>query len=186
MAPRKQVTGGGLLRRGGARVAIGRGGWVGELRRPTAELPRGSARAEESCSGGSAAASSSPGLRMNGGAGLGKLGRERARERGEHVVELPRMLMRAIDGGPGCCAARATAAARWQPRGGSGRRGEGRGGPARGQGRWRRSSATRGRQHEAKAKLELVGGDPERRAGGARHRRRERAERDRHGKKTGT
>ena len=110
------MTGGGLLRRDGARVAIGRGGWVGELRGPTAELPRGSARAEESCSGGSAAASSSPGLRMNGGAGLGKLGRERARERGERVVELPGVLMRAIDEGLVCCAARATAAARWQPR----------------------------------------------------------------------
>jgi len=135
VAPWKQVTGGGLLRRGGARVAIGRGGWVGELRGPTVELSRGSAQAEESCSGGSAAASSSPGLRMNGGAGLGKLGRERARERGERVVELPGMLMRAIDGGPGCCAARATAAARWQPREASAEAWRWKGAPAR----WQRA-----------------------------------------------
>ena len=31
-------------------------------------------------------------------------------------MELPGVLMRAIDEGPGCCAARATAVARWQPR----------------------------------------------------------------------
>ena len=30
---------------------------------------------------------------MNGGAGLGKLGRERVRERGERVVEFPGVLM---------------------------------------------------------------------------------------------
>ena len=53
---------------------------------------------------------------MNGGAGLGKLGRERARERGERVVELPGMLMRAIERSGGLCPGRATAAARWQPR----------------------------------------------------------------------
>ena len=63
-------------------MKIGRGGWVGELRGVEAQLLVWLAWAEESCSGGSAAASSSPGLRMNGGAGLGKLGRERARERG--------------------------------------------------------------------------------------------------------
>jgi hypothetical protein len=165
------VTGGGLLRRDGARVAIGRGGWVGELRGLTVELSRGSLRANESCSGGSAAASSSPGLRMNGGAGLGKLGRERARERGERVVELPGVLMRAIDEGPGCCAARATAAARWQPREASAGRGEGRGGPARRKRASRSWGATRGRQREAKAKLELAGGDPARRRAAWRCRR---------------
>jgi hypothetical protein len=138
------VTGGGLLRRDGARVAIGRGGWVGELRGLTVELSRGSLRADESCSGGSAAASSSPGLRMNGGAGLGKLGRERARERGERVVELPGVLMRAIERSGGLCPGRATAAARWQPRGASGRRGEGRGGPARRKRASRSFYATRG------------------------------------------
>ena len=105
-----------VQRRRGVPVKIGRGGWVGELRGPTVELSRGSAQADGVCSGGPAAASSSLGLRVDGGAGLGSLGRERARERGEHVVELPGVLMHAIDEGPGCCAARATAAARWQPR----------------------------------------------------------------------
>ena len=105
-----------VQRRRGVPVKIGRGGWVGELRGPTVELSRGSAQADGVCSGGPAAASSSPGLRVDGGAGLGSLGRERARERGERVVELPGVLMRAIDEGLGCCAARATAAARWQPR----------------------------------------------------------------------
>ena len=116
-----------VQRRRGVPVKIGRGGWVGELRGPTVELSRGSAQADGVCSGGPAAASSSPGLRVDGDAGLGSLGRERARERGERVVELPGVLMRAIDGGPGCCAARATAAARWQPReasAGAWRRGE--------------------------------------------------------------
>ena len=145
-------------------MAIGRGGWVGELRGPMVELSRGSARAEESCSGGSAAASSSPGLRMNGGAGLGKLGRERARERGECVVELPGMLMRAIDRGPGCCAARATAAARWQPREASAEAWRGKGAPAR----WQRAVgsfwATRGSHEEQEV---ARGGGPERRESAA-------------------
>ena len=44
---------------------------VGELRGPTVELARGSARAEEGGSGGSAAASSLPGLRVDGGGVLG-------------------------------------------------------------------------------------------------------------------
>ena len=63
-----------------APVEIGRGGGVGELRGPTVELFRGSAQAEEGCSGGSAAASSSPGLRVDGGAVLGCLGEELAKE----------------------------------------------------------------------------------------------------------
>ena len=45
-------------------VGIGRGEGVVELRGPTVELARGSARAEEGCSGGSAVASSLPGLRV--------------------------------------------------------------------------------------------------------------------------
>ena len=56
---------------GVAPVEIGRGGGVGELRGPTVELARGSARAEEGCSGGSAAASSLPGLQVDGGDILG-------------------------------------------------------------------------------------------------------------------
>ena len=43
-----------------------------------------------------------------------------------------------------------------------------------------------GTPREAKAKLDLAGGDPARRAGGARHRRRETEERGRLRKKTGT
>ena len=101
---------------GVAPVEIGRGGGVGELRGPTVELSRGSARVEEGCIGGSAAASSSPGLRVDGGAGLGSLGRERAIERGECVAELSVVLMRSIDGGLGLCPGLATAAARWRPR----------------------------------------------------------------------
>ena len=46
-------------------MEMGRGGGVGELRGPTVELARGSARAEEGCSGGSAAASSSSELRQS-------------------------------------------------------------------------------------------------------------------------
>jgi len=46
-------------------VGIGRGGGVGELREVTAELLVWSARAEEGCSGGSAAASSSSELRQS-------------------------------------------------------------------------------------------------------------------------
>ena len=65
---------------GVAPVEIGRGGWIGELRGPKVELSRGSARAEEGCSGGSAAASSSPGLRVDGRAVLGCLGEELVKE----------------------------------------------------------------------------------------------------------
>ena len=57
-----------------APVEIGRGGGVGELRGPMVELARGSARVEEGYSGGSAAASSSPGLRVDGGSVLGSGG----------------------------------------------------------------------------------------------------------------
>ena len=52
-------------------VGIGRGEGVGELCGPTVDLARGSAWAEEGCSGGSAAASSLPGLRVDGGGVLG-------------------------------------------------------------------------------------------------------------------
>ena len=56
-----------VQRRRGVPVKIGRGGWVGELRGPTVELSRGSAQAERFCSGGPAAASSSPGFTQGGG-----------------------------------------------------------------------------------------------------------------------
>ena len=59
---------------GVAPVEIGRGGGVGELRGPTVELARGLARAEEGGSGSSAAASSSQGLRVDGGGVLGSGG----------------------------------------------------------------------------------------------------------------
>ena len=55
---------------------------------------------------------SSPELRMNGGAGLGSRGRERARERGECIAELPVVLLRTIEGGPGRCIGLDTAAAK--------------------------------------------------------------------------
>jgi len=64
---------------------------------------------------------------MYGGAGLGSRGRERARERGECIAELPVVLLRTIDGGPGRCVGLATAAARWRPVGGLGRVAERRG-----------------------------------------------------------
>ena len=114
-------------------MEIGRGGWVGELRGPTVELARGSVRAQEGCSGGPAAASSSPGLRVDGGAGLGSLGRERAIERGECVAELSVVLMRSIDGGLGLCPGLATAAARWRPRSPLGMAWRGEEAPARGE-----------------------------------------------------
>ena len=56
------------------------------------------------------------------------------------------------------------------PRGGVAREGE-----VQRVGRWVQELV--GAPREAEAKLELAGGDPARRAGGARHRRRERAER---------
>ena len=58
---------------------------------------------------------SSPALRMNGGAGLGSRGRERARERGETDAGLLPVLGRTRDGEPRLCAVLAMAAARWQP-----------------------------------------------------------------------
>ena len=80
-----------------------------------------------------------------GGVGVLRVwGRERARGRVECVARSPGVLRHAQDGSPGCCAARATAAARWQPRGASGRRGEGRGGPARRKRASRSFYATRG------------------------------------------
>ena len=119
------------------------------------------------------------GLRMNGGAGLGKLGRERARERGERVVEPPGMLMRAIDGGSGVlrCSGHGggeVAAARSF---GGGVAMEGSpSAMAKGGGEflgdaWKPRGAGGG-----------AGRRPRAAAGGARHRRRERAERDRQGK----
>ena len=65
----------------------------------------------------------------------------------------PGVLRRAQDGRPGCCAARATAAARWQPRGASGLAGvawRGVEAPARGNRRGKKSGATRGGQRDRK------------------------------------
>ena len=77
--------------------------------------------------GGSAVGVSSSEFTRGGGDVLRVRGRERARGRVDCDAGSPGVLRRAQDGSQGCCSARATAAARWQPRGGSGRRGEGRG-----------------------------------------------------------
>jgi hypothetical protein len=113
-----------------ALVEIGRGGEVGELRGGTAELLVGLARAEECCSGGSAAASSLPGLRMNGGGVLGSGGGEMAKGRGERVVGLLVVLVRTTEESGGLYLGRATTAARWRPAGALGARGKGRRTPA--------------------------------------------------------
>jgi len=81
--------------------------------------------------GGSAVGVSSSEFTRGGGDVLRVRGRERARGRVDCDAGSPGVLRRAQDGRPGCCAARATAAARWQPRGASGPR---RGSVARGGG----------------------------------------------------
>ena len=75
----------------------------------------------------------------------------------------------------GWCSGLATAASLWRPRDGSGRRGEGR--ELQRAGSWVQKLV--GAPREAEAKLDLAGGVPARRAGGARHRRRESREADR-------
>ena len=81
----------------GSLVRDWRGGGVGELREAKAELARVSARAEELQRGGSTAGLSSPGLRMDGGGVLRSGGGETAKERGERVVGLLVVLLRARD-----------------------------------------------------------------------------------------
>jgi len=112
---------------GAVPVRLGRGEGAQELREVTAELARRSARAEELRRRGSTARVSSPEFTRGGGSVLRVWGRERARGRVDCDAGSPGVLRRAQDGSQGCCSARATAAARWQPRGGSGRRGDGRG-----------------------------------------------------------
>ena len=84
-----------------APVGIGRGGGVGELREDIAELLVGSARMEEGCSGGSAAALSSPELRMDGGGVLRRRSGEKVKEREDQVAGVLVVLMRTRERGPG-------------------------------------------------------------------------------------
>ena len=76
---------------------------------------------------------------------------------------MPLVLERARDRAPGFYRGPATAAARWRPLGGSGRRGEGRERQRAGQ--WVQGS--RGVTRGAAAKLELACGRPREAAGGA-------------------
>jgi len=93
---------------------------------------------------------------------------ELAKERGMKLSGVLVLRLRARNRALGVCLGRATATARWRPRGGSGRRGVHAPGQrsSLGGGRdllgdvWRPAQRKRG-----------PGGDPERRAGGARHRR---------------
>ena len=79
--------------------------------------------------------------------------------------------MRAREKRGGLCPGRATAASRWRPAGAHWARGAGW--RLQREGSWVQKLVEVPR--EAEAKLELAGGDPERRAGGARHRQRNRA-----------
>ena len=109
----------------------GRGG-VGELREDKAKLMVGSAWTEESCSGWLTVSFKLVGAQAVGGGVPEVLGRERARQGGENDAGLLQVLGHALVGEPRLCAALATAAARWQPRGWPGWRGGGREAPARG------------------------------------------------------
>ena len=111
----------------GAPVRVGRGEVVEERRGLTAELARVSARAEDGCSGGSTAAWSSPAVCGWRRCVLGSGSEEQAKGRKEWVAGVFVVLVRALEGVLGCCSGPSTAAARWRPRGGSGRRGEGKG-----------------------------------------------------------
>ena len=111
------------------------------------------------------------GVRWSGGGVPGCLGRERARGRGEKIKESSLVLMRAREKRGGLYPGRATAASRWRPAGAHWARGAGW--RLQREGSWVQKLVEVPR--EAEAKLELAGGDPERRAGGARHRRRNRA-----------
>ena len=104
---RKVLDGGGqgaaaeVQRRRGSPVRDWRQGEAGELRGPTVELARGSARAEEGCSGGSAVASSSPELRMDGGSVLRRRSGEKVKEREDQVAGVLVVLMRTRERGLG-------------------------------------------------------------------------------------
>ena len=114
-------------------VGIGRGGGVCELREVKAELIVGSAWVDECCRGWSAMRFELVGAQAVGGCSvLGFWARERARQGGESDAGLLQVLGRARVGVLGLCAALATAAARWRPRGWPGWRGEGSEAPARG------------------------------------------------------
>ena len=71
------------------------------------------------------------GVRADGGGVLGVRGGELAREQEECVAGCTLVLRRARDGELGLSPELAKAAARWQPRSSTGRRGEGRRDPAR-------------------------------------------------------
>ena len=83
--------------------------------------------------------------------------RREAKQVGEKKAAVLWVLKRARISGLSCCSGLATAASRWRPRDGPGRRGEGRELQREEGGRWGGSGATRGCQREAKAKLELAG-----------------------------
>ena len=102
---------------GGALVSSRRGGGVGELREVEAQLMEGSVRAEEGCSGGFTAASSSPAFGRSGGDVLGSWVGEMAKERGDRIEGFLVVLERTKDRALGRCLGRATAAARWRPAG---------------------------------------------------------------------
>ena len=65
---------------GGAPMSSGRGRGVGELREVEAQLMEGSVRAEDGCSGGFMAASSSPAFGWSSGSVLGSGVGEMAKE----------------------------------------------------------------------------------------------------------
>ena len=118
---------GGRWRRGldGEGVLVVEGGreGAGELRGVEAKLDVGSIWAERLWRRGSTAGLRLAGFRWSGGGVPGCLGRERARGRGKRNEESSLEPRHAQDGSPRCCSGPSTAAARWQPRGGSGRRG---------------------------------------------------------------
>ena len=69
---------------------------------------------------------------LRSGSVLGRGSEENAKEREEWISGVLVRLVRALGVGGGLCLGRATATARWRPRGGSGRRGTAREAPARG------------------------------------------------------
>ena len=107
----------------GEGVPVVKGGreGAGELRGVEAKLDVGSIWVERLWRRGSTAGLRLAGVRWSGGGVPGCLGRERARGRGEKIKESSLVLMRARERSGELCPGRATAAARWQPRGGSGR-----------------------------------------------------------------
>ena len=123
---RAAAIGARLRRRGSSRGGWARRrGWGAAIGRGTANgvLSEGGEAAEGRVDGGVSLSE----FTRCGGSVLRVRGRERARGRVDCDAGSPGVLRRAQDVIQGCCSARATAAARWQPRGGSGRRGDGRG-----------------------------------------------------------